>query len=203
MHSALWPSRGAIGTLPTSPSTLAALGIAIVTPCLMPQAASALSLNRLNQVAQDITVRIEAERPGSGVIIHRQDDRYTVLTARHLVAVQDQYAVVTPDGERYPISFKAIQAIPDTDLALIEFRSRRSYSIAKLASYAPTANQYLFLSGFPAPSEGGVSEQIRLFIPGQVVPFEQAIAVAADPISQGYRLFYSNMSEAGMRWRGY
>jgi tetratricopeptide (TPR) repeat protein len=156
------------------------------------------AIGQLNQLAQDITVRIEAERPGSGVIIHRQGDNYTVLTAHHLVTVQDRYAVITPDGQRYPIDFKTITPLPDTDLAIVQFRSPRPYRVAQLANYQPAAHQYLFLSGFPAPSEGGVTEQIRLFIPGQVVPFEQVMAVSPEPLSQGYRLFYNNIADPGM-----
>jgi tetratricopeptide (TPR) repeat protein len=160
--------------------------------------AAALPLDQLNQIAQKITVQIDGERPGSGVIIRHKGQAYTVLTAKHLVAVQDHYAVIAPDGQRYPIAAKTIVPLPETDLAIVEFRSQRQYSVAQLANYSPTNQQYLFLSGFPAPSEGGVTEQIRLFIPGQVVPFERAMLVSADPLSQGYRLFYNNIADPGM-----
>jgi tetratricopeptide (TPR) repeat protein len=188
MRHAAWPSL--ILSLP--------IAVALFPQALFPQAAFALSFDRLNEIAQDITVRLDAERPGSGVMIRRQGNEYTVLTAKHLVAVQDNYAVVTPDGQRHPIVAKNIQAIPDTDLAIVQFQSKRRYPVADLASYTPSSDQYLFLSGFPAPSESGVSEQIRLFIPGQAVSLAQAMTVAAEPLSQGYRLFYNNIADPGM-----
>ncbi|MGI0493531.1 tetratricopeptide repeat-containing serine protease family protein [Alkalinema pantanalense CENA528] len=159
--------------------------------------AQAFSIDRLNEIAQSVTVRIQADRPSSGVLIDRRGDLYTVLTTHHGVQVQDRYTVVTPDGKQYPVEWRSIQPLPNLDLALVQFRSSANYATAKLANYLPTAQQPLFISGFPAPS-AAVSEQIRLFIPGQVVPTTQAIALAQNPFSQGYRVFYTNLAEAGM-----
>jgi Flp pilus assembly protein TadD len=159
------------------------------------RAAQALPVDRVNQIAQQITVQIDGEHPGSGVLIGHQGDRYTVVTAHHVVAVQDRYAVITPDGQRHPL--ERIEPIADTDLALVQFRSPQSYKLAQLADYVPVPQQYLFLSGYPAPLEA-VSEKIRLFIPGHAVAADQAILLSQDPLSQGYRLFYANIADAGM-----
>ncbi len=167
----------------------------------MASEAPALTLDRLNQVTQATTVQLMGERSGSGVIIGHRRDTYTVLTSKHVVAMSDRYSAVTPDGKQYPISNKTIELIADTDLALVQFQSKRNYSAARLASYTPQPEQYLFLSGFPAPNEA-VAERIRLFTPGKVVAADRAIAISADPMSQGYRLFYSNLAEAGMSGGG-
>jgi tetratricopeptide (TPR) repeat protein len=159
------------------------------------RAAQALPVDRVDQIAQQITVQIDAEHPGSGVIIGHRGDWYTVVTARHVVAVQDRYAVVTADGQRHRL--ERIEPIHDTDLAIAQFRSPRPYAQAQLADYAPGLQQYLFLSGYPAPS-AAISEKIRLLIPGHAVPAAQAIVLSQDPLSQGYRLFYANLADAGM-----
>jgi Flp pilus assembly protein TadD len=165
------------------------------------QLAQALSFDKLNQISQATTVQLVGERSGSGVIIGRYRDSYLVLTSKHVVGVQDRYKAITTDGQDHAIESKTIQAIADTDLALVQFKSKRNYGVARLASYTPQPQQYLFLSGFPAPNEA-VAERIRLFTPGKVVSSASAIAVSADPMSQGYRLFYSNLAEAGMSGGG-
>lgn len=176
---------------------LPAVVIGITWGLVQTAPAVAMSIDRLNQIAAAVTVRIQADRPSSGVLIGREGDRYTVLTTRHGVQVEDNYAVITPDGKRYPVEWRSIQPLPNLDLALVQFRSSRSYATAQLGAYVPTANQTLFLSGFPAPGDE-VSEQIRLMVPGQVVATDRAIAWTQDPFSQGYRLFYRNIADLGM-----
>jgi Flp pilus assembly protein TadD len=178
--------------LPAAFTTVLTLGLVS-----SPRSAQALSFDKLNQISQATTVQLMGERSGSGVIIGHYRDSYLVLTSKHVVGVEDRYKAITTDGQDHAIESKTIQAIADTDLAILQFKSKRSYSVARLANYTPQPQQYLFLSGFPAPNEA-VAERIRLFTPGKVVSSASAIAVSADPMSQGYRLFYSNLAEAGM-----
>lgn len=194
----MYPARS-----PLQPFLHLAAGLSVLTLGLTSsgQGAWALTFDQLNQISQATTVQLVGERSGSGVIIGNYRDSYLVLTSKHVVGVNDRYKAITADGRDHVIVPKTIDPIADTDLALVQFKSQRRYSVAKLASYTPQPQQYLFLSGFPAPNEA-VAERIRLFTPGKVVGSNSAIAVSADPMSQGYRLFYSNLAEAGMSGGG-
>ncbi len=69
---------------------------------VQPQTANALTAYQVNQIARDTTVLIDGVSSGSGVIVSRSGNVYTVLTARHVIATEDEYTVVTSDGVRYP-----------------------------------------------------------------------------------------------------
>ncbi len=152
--------------------------------------AIAIPLAEIQTKAHQITVKIQSDRPSSGVLIAKQGDRYTVLTTKHSVKVEDRYAVVTPDGTSHPVEWRSIQNVPDLDLALVEFKSDRSYPIADLSIAQPYPGQPLFLMG--------KADATPKFTPGSVIPQLQAIPFAKDPFTQGYGLFYSNIAQAGM-----
>ena len=78
--------------LDTIAGTMAVFGLVCVP-------AQALSLAEIQAKATEITVKIQSDRPSSGVLVGRTGDRYRVLTTKHSVRVEDQYAVITPDGE--------------------------------------------------------------------------------------------------------
>ncbi len=152
--------------------------------------AIAIPLAEIQTKAYQITVKIQSDRPSSGVLVAKQGDRYTVLTTKHSVKVEDRYAVVTPDGISHPVEWRSIQNVPDLDLALVEFKSDRSYAIADLSIAQPYPGQPLFLMG--------KADATPKFTPGSVIPQLQAIPFAKDPFTQGYGLFYSNIAQAGM-----
>lgn len=163
--------------------TIAVLGMVCVP-------AQALSLPEIQAKATEITVKIQSDRPSSGVLVSRNGDRYRVLTTKHSVRVEDKYAVITPDGESHPVEWRSIQPLPDLDLAIVEFKSDRSYGIANLSTASPYPGQPLFLMG--------KANATPIFTPGSVIPQLQAIPFAKDPFTQGYGLFYSNIAQAGM-----
>jgi Flp pilus assembly protein TadD len=163
--------------------TIAVLGLVCVP-------AQALSLTEIQAKAMEITVKIQSDRPSSGVLVSQNGDRYRVLTTKHSVRVEDKYAVITPDGESHPVEWRSIQPLPDLDLAIVEFKSDRSYGIANLSTASPYPGQPLFLMG--------KANATPIFTPGSVIPQLQAIPFAKDPFTQGYGLFYSNIAQAGM-----
>jgi tetratricopeptide (TPR) repeat protein len=166
-----------------------AIGLAnSLTIGLMP--VQAIPLAQIQAKAQQITVKIQSDRPSSGVLIAKKGDRYTVLTTKHSVRVEDRYAVVTPDGQSHSVEWRSIQNLPDLDLALVEFKSDRSYALAELSIAQPYPGQPLFLMGKAAATP--------IFTPGSTIPHLQAIPFAKDPFTQGYGLFYSNIAQAGM-----
>lgn len=161
--------------------------IAIVTP----YAADAIALPQIEQIARGITVLIDGINPGSGVIVARQGNRYTVLTANHVVATEDEYTLVAPDGQRYPLNYRTVRSLPGVDLALLEFESDRNYAVATLADYPYNAQ---FRNVFVA---GWVSSE-RHLSPGLLLSQNFALTHAQEPISNGYELFYTSITEVGM-----
>ena len=51
--------------------------------------AEGLSLPEIQAKATEITVKIQSDRPSSGVLVSRNGDRYRVLTTKHSVRVED------------------------------------------------------------------------------------------------------------------
>ncbi len=179
----------------------ALFGVAIVVA--QPQVVAALTAQEVNTIARDITVLIDGLYPGSGVIVAREGNRYYVLTAEHVVEVEDEYEAVTPDGKRYPIDYSKIQKLPEVDLAVVQFTSEQNYRVATLADYdlrtRGRGNQLglVFVSGWPLPGQV-IPEKIRLFTPGLRVGEDIAPALAKESISEGYELFYTSITYPGM-----
>lgn len=84
----------------------------------------------VSRVAKGITVLIDGVNPGSGVLLSREGNTYTVLTAAHVVPVQDEYDVVTPDGQRHPLKYDTVQKLAGVDLATAKFTTDRTYPVA-------------------------------------------------------------------------
>lgn len=87
------------------PSVLLGATIASALVITLPQSASALTGEEINNIAREVTVMIVGEHgntssQGSGVIIARNGDTYYVLTNHHVVGDgQLQYGVVAPDRQ--------------------------------------------------------------------------------------------------------
>ena len=115
-----------------------------------------------NAIARQITVFIDdideenkRDSNGSGVIIARDGNTYTVLTAAHTFTGkrsskyinQDPtqfsiptktYEILTADGKCHSIERRIIRFLDEAanlDLAVFKFTSRHNYSVAKLADY--------------------------------------------------------------------
>lgn len=156
------------------------------------QFAQALSATDVNNIAEEVTVRIDGQNPGSGVIIKYQGNVYTVLTAAHVVATEDEYDLITPDGKRYPLDYKRIKKFPDIDLALVEFTSQQSYQLAELGdSDMVKVGELIYVSGFPVPTTA-ITETIYSFSEGKIT------ANAKRTLADGYGLVYSNNTLPGM-----
>ncbi|UJB68357.1 serine protease [Acaryochloris sp. 'Moss Beach'] len=166
---------------------------AIATVVMMPfQRAQALQATEVSAIAESITVRIDGQNPGSGVIIKHQGDVYTVLTAAHVVETEDEYDVVTPDGQLHPLEYGRVKKLADVDLALVEFTSTKSYKTVELGDSAKIkSGELIYVSGFPHPTIA-ITESIWTFSEGKVT------ANAKRPLADGYALVYSNDTLPGM-----
>jgi tetratricopeptide (TPR) repeat protein len=163
-----------------------------------------LRIQPLDQLARAITVQIDGQNPGSGVIVAQQGSTYWVLTAHHVLATPDEYYVITPDGAEHAINYAAVRPLPEVDLALVPFHSERSYTIATLGNYGhdvagsiPSAFEtagpsYALTYGWDAATGTTIASA------GSVVPPAFALALTREADDQGYTLFYTNLTRQGM-----
>ncbi|MGH1397549.1 MAG: tetratricopeptide repeat-containing S1 family peptidase, partial [Trichormus sp.] len=167
--------------------------------------------NEVNNIAQEITVRIDVptlrECSGSGVIIGKQGNTYSVLTAEHVVRGSKKcdrtvLEIITPDGKQHQVrvSDQNLKTLPETDLAVLQFTSDQNYRVATIANYDIVNDQnYIFVSGWLGPQPGGREIQ-RQFTAGTVASKQLASIVARNSLSlsYGYGLVYTNLTYKGM-----
>jgi tetratricopeptide (TPR) repeat protein len=160
------------------------------------QPAQSLTKVEVGKVAQSITVMIQNAQnsgdAGSGIIIKREGETYTVLTAHHVVQNSPNYKVMTPDKKMNPIVQGSIQPLPGVDLALVQFKSGGSYGVAKMGdSTKSPSGSASFVSGFPGTNEVR-NEPEYYFTSGEIA------ANGSRPNKDGYALAYSNPTLPGM-----
>jgi tetratricopeptide (TPR) repeat protein len=118
----------------------------------------------VEQIAKAVSVEM-LTGAGSGVIIHRQGDLYTVITNRHVVcrnkglcseqALYPSFKLKTPDSKVYQVSKSAIKLLKDgagqpLDLAIVQFRSSKSYPVAQVATPGSLkVEDPVYTAGFP------------------------------------------------------
>lgn len=63
-------------------------------------------VKKVDEIAQQITVSINSKNNGngSGVIVASEGNTYYILTAAHVVKNPDEYTLVAPDGQSYPVA---------------------------------------------------------------------------------------------------
>jgi tetratricopeptide (TPR) repeat protein/S1-C subfamily serine protease len=177
-------------------------------------------LGELEAKAKQITVRIDSSSGsnGSGIIIAKEGDIYTVLTAAHVVCKPpdktgkcepNTYKILTVDGKQYPVEPSTIKLEEGVDLAVVKFTSRENYQVATLANYPIQDYEYMFTAGYPRLGE----KSPWRFTLGQIYSKEQGLfqttqsdfnnnssgtAQAAVSLTGGYELVYSSITFGGM-----
>ncbi|UUO13356.1 GUN4 domain-containing protein [Dolichospermum heterosporum] len=155
------------------------------------QPVSALTPVQVNDIAKPITVMIGGlDGKGSGVIIAKNGNTYTVLTANHVVkkAGYGIYEIITHDGQKYPMENKA-QILGKLDLALVRFTSSKNYPLAKIAdSRTVKEGSTVYYAGFPAET----ANQPRNY------RFIRADITGRSQNQEGYELSYNGSALPGM-----
>lgn len=105
------------------------------------------------KIARPVTVRIHSSSGGgSGVIINRQDNTYTVLTANYVVeSTSVKYSIHTNKGNNYAVTkvIKFQEGQSETNLALVQFFSPYIYPVATLGnSDEALIGTDIYLSGY-------------------------------------------------------
>ena len=174
----------------------AATTIALVQPV-----AQALTPAEIGNLARAVTVRIETPgASGSGVIIERNGNTYTVLTAQHVLAGlggnEEAYVIPAADETKsYRLNNSSIRTLPqnlDIDLAIVQFESRETYQVARLGdSSTVNLGSESYVSGYPLPS--AAIDKIALRFTDGIIN-----AVPTETFEKGYGLVYNNNTVAGM-----
>ncbi|WP_245912499.1 S1 family peptidase [Brunnivagina elsteri] len=158
------------------------------------------------EIARKITVRILAESgSGSGVIVSRKGQTYTVLTCQHVLDIDKngKYNVLSADGKVYKARFKVISNPQNIDLALVQFESKIVYPVVTLGNSNLLASDApIFAAGFPNYHTVNKDEiedtrewgtKAFRFTDGKV-----SMVLKDKSLPNGYRLGYTNDVKVGM-----
>ncbi|ABM79600.1 tetratricopeptide repeat-containing S1 family peptidase [Prochlorococcus marinus] len=168
-------------------------GTTTATTAVILQAAPvfAQDVSAVARIAKAITVRIEGATQGSGVLVKQEGNRYTVLTAWHVVSGNrpgEEVGIYTSDGNEHQLEQGSIQRLGEVDMAVLSFSSGSAYEVANVGDIKKVKHdQPIYVAGFPLNN----SQNLR-YETGEVV------ANAEVGIDQGYQLLYDNTTVAGM-----
>lgn len=153
--------------------------------------AQQLTVNQIKNEARAIAVKVlSGYGAGSGILIKKQGHTYTVLTNNHVLAVGESHRIQTPDGKIYQGELLRNRSFDGNDLILLQFRSTREYSVARLASSPVAVGDEVFATGFPG-QEGSEKRGFEFLL--GTVSFLSPKALVG-----GYQIGYSNPVEKGM-----
>ncbi|MEA5552572.1 serine protease [Anabaena cylindrica UHCC 0172] len=173
-------------------------GTAVVAAIVISQPVSAKTAKEVAQIAVPTTVRIDSSAGtnagGSGVIIAKNGNTYTVLTANHVVASQAQeYNIYTSKKKTYAVT--SVQNLQKTetspDLAIVKFESSEEYSVAPISNSDEAGiGTGVYISGYPMSIEDNNQREYE-FTRGQVTS-------RPDSKAQGYTMRYDAVTRRGM-----
>ncbi|WP_413681141.1 tetratricopeptide repeat-containing serine protease family protein [Prochlorococcus sp. MIT 1342] len=125
------------------------------------------------------------------MIVKQEGNRYTVLTAWHVVSGNrpgEEVGIYTSDGNEHQLEQGSIQRLGEVDMAVLSFSSGSAYEVAYVGDIKKVKHdQPIYVAGFPLNN----SQNLR-YETGEVV------ANAEVGIDQGYQLLYDNETVAGM-----
>jgi hypothetical protein len=173
-----------------------ATALIVTNVALVQQVVVAKPVIEIGRTAKAVTVEIRqvgSDGVGSGILLQRQGDVYTVLTAGHVVNSRSAFTLKTADGNVHQSITNSIKLSGhNIDLAVLKFRSSNNYSLAKVgASSSLELGNSVYVGGFPAPTYA-VGGGVFNFTEGRV------IANARNINDRGYSLIYSNPTLSGM-----
>ncbi|WP_189524894.1 trypsin-like peptidase domain-containing protein [Nostoc sp. 'Peltigera membranacea cyanobiont' 232] len=150
---------------------------------------NSLSSEGIRQLAQAITVKVLSNsKGGSGVLISKQGQTYTVLTNAHVISNKGSSRIQTPDEKIYTATvISKGDSLKGNDLAVLQFQSQENYQIVALASTSNVSeNQEVFAAGFPDDSKKLVISNGKISL------------LSTQPLVGGYQIGYSNEVRQGM-----
>jgi S1-C subfamily serine protease len=165
---------------------------------------SEFSRANIQKLATSTTVRILISNKsgtiitsGSGVIIQKQENIYTVLTNLHVLQFADRSIVLTPDGLEHSLISKSSR-FGDNDMAIAQFQSSEKYEVVQIKREPLQVGDRVFASGFPIYRDRSLVTTFELGF--QAFRFTEGIVsiLPKKSLTQGYKLGYSNDIVVGM-----
>lgn len=187
----------------------------VSAPCLhlsclvstLPSLPTQLSIEQLRTYAQAITVKVlSKEFLGSGILINRQGQVYTVVTNAHVLrAGNPPYQIQTPDQRLYlAVEMSPVKSLQGNDLAVLQFRSSEVYTQATVGdSSTLKVGDQVFAAGFPFSSVASSSHPLQsLLAKGRQSQFAfttgQVSLMLDKALEGGYKIGYTNDIRKGM-----
>ncbi len=124
----------------------------ILTQSFVVSELAATQEQKLQHQLRSISIKVLAhgETIGSGVLLHRHQRVYTVVTNAHVIqAARAPYQLQTHDGQIYASALVRPPTGQNRDLSILRFQTDRTYPVAKLATARPKIGDRIWLSGFP------------------------------------------------------
>jgi tetratricopeptide (TPR) repeat protein len=165
------------------------------TPNISTKIVDANTAIKVGRIAKNITVYIEqagSQQSGSGIILQKQGEIYTILTAGHVLKDGGIFRITTVDGRIHSVLPNSLVITNNFDLAIIKFRSNQNYPVVEIGSSNTLEfGSELYVAGFPAPTTT-IEKGILTITKGTVT------ANASKANKRGYSLIYSNATLPGM-----
>ncbi|MEO0843358.1 MAG: tetratricopeptide repeat protein [Cyanobacteria bacterium J06643_5] len=177
-------------------------------------------LENLEEKAKQFTVRIDSSSTanGSGIVIAKEGNTYTVLTSAHVLCERDNatkpcgdfnYEILAPDGNKYAVDKSSIKIESGVDLAVVKFNSSQNYQIATLANYNLENYDYIFTAGYPKLKNyspwrftiGRIFEKEEGLLKTIQPHFQNDDSTklqSANSLTGGYELVYTSFTYGGM-----
>jgi S1-C subfamily serine protease len=160
---------------------------------------------KLQQHLRSISIKVLArgESIGSGVLLARQQQVYTVITNAHVIqATSAPFQLQTHDGQVYAAALITPPAGQNRDLSVLRFHSnRRTYHTAKLATASPKIGDRIWSAGFPLtgakPVDRHLSDSSQAAW-GLDIVSSQITQILPIAISGGYRIGFDRGIRKGM-----
>jgi Trypsin-like peptidase domain len=149
----------------------------------------------LADYAEMFTVEIlatDSKRAGSGILLEKQGNVYTVLTAGHVLAAETSFTIKTTDGKVHRVIVNSVKrAQHGVDLGLLKFQSSNKYELVGIGSSNSLAiGSPVYVAGYP--------EETSLIGSGKFNFTKGEIITKTYGNSQGYSLVYNNITRPGM-----
>ena len=154
------------------------------------------------EIAAPVTIDLDRSTStwptiGSGVLLHRQQQVYTVVTNAHVIqAASAPFQLRTHDGQIYATALIRPPTGQNRDLSILRFKTKRTYAVAKFAIASPKIGDRVWSAGFPiindTDSEPTKAARRLNTVSGQIT---QILPIA---ISGGYKIGFDRAIRKGM-----
>ena len=160
-----------------------------IAPSRHPILPEKIAEKQLCQTAAKFTVKIiSGEGWGTGILVQKQDNVYTLVTNDHVLRDKtENFVVETEDGEQYQASLLVNfhhNQITGNDLAILQFNSLKNYPIVSLAKWQK--EERVMAIGFPMDVNVTTSKKGGL----TCTKLGEVSKYLARPMRSGYQIGY-------------